>query len=162
MTHNLSRPVKVASAAALAVGFIAGGALTATATQASPRITAGQCASAAANGEYGYVIRDTANGTVCVIRENGTWIVGPFKTTRCRTARYSGSFKVLALRGDMVAKVKIRFIRGKTVVTKYVDLRPGKRFVVKNKFKKNGTWTVIATHKGERVTLKTVVKPCLR
>ncbi len=159
MIYNLSRPAKVATVAALTVGFIAGGALTATATQAAPR-SAASCANAAAAGEFGYTIVDKANGTTCIIKENGTWVDGPTEVAiiGARPAKYCGSFKVLAVRGDVVPKVKVRFIRGKKVVTKYVKLRPGKKYCVKYKFKKKGTTTVIASYKGQRLTIKTVVK----
>ena len=74
--------------------------------------------------------------------------------------KFKGSLLPITNRGDAVAKVKVRYIRGNKVIKKTIKLRPGRSFATKQKFTAKGTWTAAFSYKGKIVTTKVKVKSC--
>lgn len=158
MASRVSTPLKGVAATALAVGFVAAGIAPATSAP-TPRVSTAQCSNVAnTSGGTGYVIVDTTNNTTCVVKTNGTWVWSDGAVVpRNKPVKFKGSL-MPNTRGDMVGKVKARFIRGKKVYVKWIKLRPNRTFATNYKFKKKGNWTAVFSYKGKSVTTKVKVK----
>lgn len=145
---------------ALAVGFVASAVAPANSAP-TPRISESQCSTVASNsGGTGYVIVDTTTNTSCVVKANGTFVWSS-KAKVCvnKPVKFKGSL-LPTNRGDMVVKVKVRFVRGNKVIKKWIKVRPGRSFATKQKFAAKGTWTAVFSYKGKVVTTKVKVNAC--
>ena len=158
MATRGSAPLKGIAATVLTVGLVASVAAPASSAP-TPRTTTAQCSAVAnTSGGTGYVIVDTTDNTSCVVKANGTWVwSNGAVVARNKTVKFKGSLMPIN-RGDMVAKVKARFIRGKKVYVKWIKLRPNRTFATNYKFKKKGNWTAVFSYKGKSVTTKVKVK----
>lgn len=151
MVTAMSR-TRVAVASVGVAGVLAGSLLAAPAAYGAPapRLVANDCGFDAPTDQYRQV--DPATNTECVTQENGQFLfVKGASVKRCQSSTVTASFMPL-LRGDVRAKIKFRFIRGNTKITKLVKANKKLRGTAKQKFTKKGTWTVVATFKGQRLT----------
>lgn len=161
MVSRLSTSAKGAAAAVLATGFVASGMSAASSATPIPRISESQCSTVASNsGGTGYVIVDTTTNTSCVVKANGTFVWSS-KAKVCvnKPVKFQGSL-LPTNRGDVVAKVKVRYVRGNKVIKKWIKMRPGRTFATSQRFKGKGTWTAVFSYKGKVVTTKVRVNAC--
>ena len=161
MTTRRSAPLKGIAATVLTVGFVASVASPAISAP-TPRVSPSQCSTVANNsGGTGYVIVDTTTNTSCVVKANGTFVWSSEANACLRqSVKFKGSLLPITNRGDVVAKVKVRYIRGNKVIKKTIKLRPGRSFATKQQFTSKGTWTAAFSYKGKIVTTKVKVKSC--
>lgn len=160
MDSRVRTPLKGAMVTALTVGFVAS-AVAPASSAPTPRVTESQCSTIASNnGGTGYVIVDTATNTSCVVKANGTFVFSS-KAKVCvnKPVKFQGSL-LPTNRGDVVLRVKVRYVRGNKVIKKWTKVRPGRSFATSQKFKGKGTWTAIFSYKGKVVTTKVKVTAC--
>lgn len=160
MGQRSSASIRTATTIVLATAFV-GSAVAVADAAPVPRVTEAQCSTIANNsGGTGYVIVDPTTNTSCVVKTNGTFVWAS-KARACKKApvKFQGSL-LPTNRGDVVAKVKVRYIRGNKVIKKWVKLKPGRSFATKQNFNKKGTWTAAFTYKGNTVTTKIKVVNC--
>lgn len=155
MTSSRRFNMRIATAVAVTVGIAVSGSASVSAAPTT-RSALTECQQVAETGETGYTTT-LPDGKLCNVNSSGQVITGPANVTFGTPARYSGSFAIPVVRGDAARYVKVRYIRGKKVYVRKVKLRAGKTWTSTFKFPKKGTWTVIASYKGSRVTMKTKV-----
>lgn len=161
MASRLVLPVKCVAVTVLATGLLASGMSASNSATPTPRVSEAQCSTIANNsGGTGYVIVDTTTNTSCVVKANGTFVFSSkAKVCENKPVKFQGSL-LPTNRGDMVVKMKVRYIRGNKVIKKWIKVRPGRSFATKQKFKGKGTWTAVFSYKGKVVTTKVKVQSC--
>lgn len=149
---------RAGAVAALTIATLA--IIPATSTTAAsapmPRVTAPQCAQAA-SPDTGYVVIDKSTNTTCVTKTNSTWVwSNAAATKRNKKVTFKGHLCPTS-RGDITARIKVRFIRGNTVVKKWTSMRPGCTFTTNHRFTKKGTWTAVFSYRHSAITTKVKV-----
>lgn len=160
MSHaagGFTRVIAATSVAALGVGLAAIPASSAP----TPRVSESQCSAIAdTNGGTGYVVVDPTSNTSCVVKVNGTFVwANSVESCKNSPVKFRGSL-LPNTRGDVVAKVKVRYIRGNKVIKKWIKLKSKRTFATSQEFNKKGTWTATFTYKGKTVSTKVKVVSC--
>lgn len=151
MNKRMGRVPAVLIVSGMSVGLVASGMSSASAVDATPRISKGACAKAA---EEGYTtgkgeVRENWN-TTCRIKKNGMWQWTKKKGNKC--IKVKTSFRKLSTRGDARRYATYTFVKGNRVITKSVRIKSGKRAKVKICLPKKGKWGVVAKYRGSVIS----------
>lgn len=153
MRNVTQRSLAGIAAAGLSLAVVATGVTEVSAAPQS-RITPGQCGTTASShvDQNGYVVNDPATNTSCTTNPNGTflWVGG----TTIRKHRWTHVMARLigTTRGDVRAFAIVRFVRGKTVITRRVPLKRGGMIDLSQKLNRKGRWAVVVKYRSNRLS----------